>query len=639
MSDYSAKDLQVMEGLDAVRKRPGMYIGSTGVRGLHQLLWEIVDNAVDEAANGYADEITVQLLPDNSVIVEDNGRGIPPDTHDKLGVSGVEVVFTQLHAGGKFDNHAYSYSGGLHGVGAAVVNALSEFVIVEVAVNGKLYRQEFRSFLGDDNKIHSGKPVTPLQEVGRTRKTGSKVHFLPDKRVFETLHMNYDTVNRRIRELAFLNKGIKFNLIDSRERGNRKEAYYCFEGGIADFVALLNTDKNTLYESPIVLSGKSGSIIVDIAIQHNDGYTDSVFSYVNNISTTEGGTHETGFKTAYSKVLNEYCRNNGLLKDKDASLQFDDFREGLTAVISLKMQNVQFEGQTKTKLGNTEARPAVEAVVTEQLTKFLEDLKNMQVSQSIAQKALAAAKAREAARKARNLARDKNKLENEPLVGKLASCIGRDYEINELFIVEGDSAGGSAKQGRDRRFQAILPLRGKPQNVEKKSIDEVLANEEYRSIITALGTSFGSNFDKSSLKYNKVIILSDADQDGAHIRAILLTFFYRYMKELILDGHVYIGLPPLYKVEYGKQVKYLYSDEELAAFTANLKDYSLQRYKGLGEMNPEQLWDTTMNPNNRSLLQVTIEDAAEAERRLTVLMGDKVEPRKEYIKQYADFDN
>jgi DNA gyrase subunit B len=639
MSDYSAKDLQVMEGLDAVRKRPGMYIGSTGVRGLHQLLWEIVDNAVDEAANGYADEITVQLLPDNSVIVEDNGRGIPPDTHDKLGVSGVEVVFTQLHAVGKFDNHAYSYSGGLHGVGAAVVNALSEFVIVEVAVNGKLYRQEFKSFLGDDNKIHSGKPVTPLQEVGRTRKTGSKVHFLPDKRVFETLHMNYDTVNRRIRELAFLNKGIKFNLIDSRERGNRKEAYYCFEGGIADFVALLNTDKNTLYESPIVLSGKSGSIIVDIAIQHNDGYTDSVFSYVNNISTTEGGTHETGFKTAYSKVLNEYCRNNGLLKDKDASLQFDDFREGLTAVISLKMQNVQFEGQTKTKLGNTEARPAVEAVVTEQLTKFLEDLKNMQVSQSIAQKALAAAKAREAARKARNLARDKNKLENEPLVGKLASCIGRDYEINELFIVEGDSAGGSAKQGRDRRFQAILPLRGKPQNVEKKSIDEVLANEEYRSIITALGTSFGSNFDKSSLKYNKVIILSDADQDGAHIRAILLTFFYRYMKELILDGHVYIGLPPLYKVEYGKQVKYLYSDEELAAFTANLKDYSLQRYKGLGEMNPEQLWDTTMNPNNRSLLQVTIEDAAEAERRLTVLMGDKVEPRKEYIKQYADFDN
>lgn len=639
MSDYSAKDLQVMEGLDAVRKRPGMYIGSTGVRGLHQLLWEIVDNAVDEAASGYADEITVQLLPDNSVIVEDNGRGIPPDTHDKLGVSGVEVVFTQLHAGGKFDNHAYSYSGGLHGVGAAVVNALSEFVIVEVAVNGKLYRQEFKSFLGDDNKIHSGKPVTPLQEVGRTRKTGSKVHFLPDKRVFETLHMNYDTVNRRIRELAFLNKGIKFNLIDSRERGNRKEAYYCFEGGIADFVALLNTDKNTLYESPIVLSGKSGSIIVDIAIQHNDGYTDSVFSYVNNISTTEGGTHETGFKTAYSKVLNEYCRNNGLLKDKDASLQFDDFREGLTAVISLKMQNVQFEGQTKTKLGNTEARPAVEAVVTEQLTKFLEDLKNMQVSQSIAQKALGAAKAREAARKARNLARDKNKLENEPLVGKLASCIGRDYEINELFIVEGDSAGGSAKQGRDRRFQAILPLRGKPQNVEKKSIDEVLANEEYRSIITALGTSFGSNFDKSSLKYNKVIILSDADQDGAHIRAILLTFFYRYMKELILDGHVYIGLPPLYKVEYGKQVKYLYSDEELAAFTANLKDYSLQRYKGLGEMNPEQLWDTTMNPNNRSLLQVTIEDAAEAERRLTVLMGDKVEPRKEYIKQYADFDN
>ncbi|NLB61351.1 MAG: DNA gyrase subunit B [Clostridiales bacterium] len=639
MSDYTAKDLQVMEGLDAIRKRPGMYIGTTGIRGLHHLLWEIVDNSVDEAANGYASEITVQLHSDNSVTVEDDGRGIPPDTHDKLGISGVEVVFTQLHAGGKFDNHAYNYSGGLHGVGAAVVNALSEYVNVEVAVDGKLYRQEFKSYLGTDGKIHSGKPTTPLEEVGRTRKHGSKVHFLPDKRVFETINMSYDTVNRRIRELAFLNKGIKFNLIDSRERGNRKENTYCFEGGISDFVALLNTDKTTLYEPPIVLSGKSGNILVEIAVQHNDSFNDSIFSYVNNIPTTEGGTHETGFKAAYSKVLNEYCRNNGILKDKDASLQFDDFREGITAVVSLKMQNVQFEGQTKTKLGNTEARPAVEAVVSEQFTKYLEDLKNAASSQAIAQKALGAAKAREAARKAKSLARDKNKLENEPLVGKLSSCIGKNYVIQELFIVEGDSAGGSAKQGRDRMFQAILPLRGKPQNVEKKNVDEVLANEEYRSIITALGTSFGSGFDRSSLKYHKVIILSDADQDGAHIRAILLTFFYRYMKELITEGHVYIGLPPLYKVEHNKEVTYLYSDEELAEFTAGLKGYTLQRYKGLGEMNPEQLWDTTMNPEHRSLLQVTIEDVTEAERRLTVLMGDKVEPRKEYIKQYADFDN
>ena len=636
---YDVSDIKVMEGLEAVRMRPGMYIGSTGSRGLHHMLWEIVDNAVDEAANGYADAVRVTLHKDDSVTVEDNGRGIPVGIHEKLGVSGVEVVFTQLHAGGKFDNESYGFSGGLHGVGASVVNALSEYVEVEVCTGGKMYRQTFRSYEGPDGKMVSGKPMAPLEEVGRVRRQGTKITFLPDKRVFETLEMNFGIISKRLRELAYLNKGVTFILIDERERGNKKEAEYHYEGGIIDFVRYMNADKTPLYDEPIYIAGKKDDIAVEIAIQHNDGYTESMFSYVNNIPTTEGGTHETGFKSAIAKVMNDFCRRTGVLKEKDANLSGEDFREGMTAVLAIQMKNVQFEGQTKTRLGNTEARAAVESVVMEQLSTFLQDLRNGELGAKLADKALRAAKVREAARKAKSMAREKSKLENAPLVGKLASCTGRDYKRNELFIVEGDSAGGSAKQGRDRRFQAILPLRGKPLNVEKKKLAQVLENEEFRSMITALSTGIGEDFDLNSLKYNRVIILADADQDGAHIRAILLTFFYRYMRELITDGHVYIGMPPLYKASKGDKVIYCYDDRELSAAIKKLgKGYSLQRYKGLGEMNPEQLWETTMNPEGRKLMQVTIEDGAEAERMVSVLMGDKVEPRRDYIAQYANFN-
>ncbi|MBR5292707.1 MAG: type IIA DNA topoisomerase subunit B [Clostridia bacterium] len=636
--DYDVSDIKIMEGLEAVRMRPGMYIGSTGIKGLHHMLWEIVDNSVDEAANGFADTVKVTLHRDQSVTVEDNGRGIPVGIHEKLGVSGVEVVFTQLHAGGKFDNDSYGFSGGLHGVGASVVNALSEYLEVEVCTGGRLYRQTFRSYEGSDGKMVSGRPMAPLAEEGRVRRQGTKITFLPDKRVFETLEMNFGVISKRLKELAYLNKGVTFTLEDERERGNKKSSEYRYDGGIIDFVKYLSDDKTAIYAEPIYISGKKDNISVEIAMQHNDGYTESIFSYVNNIPTTEGGAHETGFKAALTKILNDYCRKAGILKDKDPSLSGEDFREGLTAVISLKMRNVQFEGQTKTKLGNTEARTAVEYILSEQLATYLDDLKNGEIAAKIADKAAKAAKVREAARKAKTMAREKSKLENAPLVGKLSSCTGRNAEQNELFIVEGDSAGGSAKQGRDRRFQAILPLRGKPLNVEKKRLDQVLANEEFRSIITAMGTGIGEDFDISGLKYNKIIILSDADQDGAHIRAILLTFFYRYMKELITEGHVYIGLPPLYKIQRGKDVKYAYSDAELAKMTKGTKGYTLQRYKGLGEMNPEQLWETTMNPENRSLIRVELTDAADVEHLVTVLMGDKVAPRKEYISEFANFN-
>lgn len=640
--NYTVDDIRVMEGLEAVRVRPGMYIGSTGSRGLHHMLWEIVDNAVDEAANGYASEISVTINKDNSVTVEDNGRGIPVGIHEKLHISGVEVVYTQLHAGGKFDNEAYGYSGGLHGVGASVVNALSEFVEVEVATAGKLYRIRFRSYEDSDGKIHSGVADAPLEEIGRTRRQGTKVTFLPDKRVFETVEMNNEVVAKRLRELAYLNKGVLFRFTDLRRRDEDRTREYQYEGGLVDFVTYLNADKTPLYQEPIYFKGIYGTgkegIIVEVAMQHNDGYAESVFSYVNNIPTTEGGTHETGFKSALTKVMNDYCRRVGILKDKDASLSGEDFREGLTAVLSLKMSSIQFEGQTKTKLGNTEARTAVESVVTDELPPILENLKNADLSNAIADKAVKAARAREAARKAKSMAREKSKLENAPLVGKLSSCTGRNAEINELFIVEGDSAGGSAKQGRDRRFQAILPLRGKPLNVEKRRLEQVLENDECRSIITALGTGIGEDFELKNLKYNKVIILSDADQDGAHIRALLLTFFYRYTRELITSGHVYMGMPPLYKVQKGKEVFYAYDDAELNKLTKGLKGYTLQRYKGLGEMNPEQLWETTLNPENRSLVQVTIDDAAYVEHLVTLLMGDKVAPRKEYITEHADFN-
>ena len=638
---YSATDIQVLEGLDAVRMRPGMYIGSTGARGLHHLIWEIVDNAIDEASNGFATEITVTLKKDGSCEVTDNGRGIPVDIHPQLGVSGVEVVYTQLHAGGKFNNKNYAYSGGLHGVGASVVNALSEWVTVDVYRDYSHYHIRFESYEDrKTGKIVSGHVVAPLEKVGNTRKRGTQVCFKPDPRVFEDTHFNGDTVRRRVRELAYLNQGVRFVFTDEREKDEtRRRREYCYEGGLADFVQYLNTDKQTI-TGPITFEGRREGTLLRVAIQYTDSYTENIYSFVNNVPTGEGGTHETGFKAAVTKAFNDYARRVGLLKEKDNNLSGEDFREGMTAVVYAGVQKPQFEGQTKGRLGNTEVRPIVEAICLEQLSLYLDDLKNQEVATRIVEKAVKAAKVREAARKARDVARQKNQLEAAPLVGKLASCTGRNWKENELFIVEGDSAGGSAKQGRDRRFQAILPLRGKPLNAEKKRIDQVLANEEFRSIITALGTGIGEEFDLTHLKYNRVIILSDADQDGAHIRAILLTFFFRYMRELVTDGHVYIGMPPLYCAKKGAEHIYCFDEKELARATKKLgRGYSVQRYKGLGEMNPEQLWETTMNPNGRKMVQVTIEDLAEAERRVTVLMGDKVEPRREYIQEYANFNH
>lgn len=649
-NQYNAQSIQVLEGLDAVRMRPGMYIGSTGSRGLHHMLWEIVDNAIDEAMAGYATQVDVTLHADGSASVRDNGRGLPVDIHPTMGVSGVEVIYTKLHAGGKFNNENYTYSGGLHGVGASVVNALSKWVSIDVYLNFKHYHMRFESSWDpEQKKVVAGRPTGPLTAVGNTRQRGTLIRFLPDDEVFETIHFNGDTVARRLRELAYLNKGLTITFLDERAPKNAGDEEgegqpqgrqtFFYEGGIVDYVKYLNADKTPLHGDPIYLEGAKDDILFRTAIQYTDSYTENVFSYVNNIPTGEGGTHETGFKAAYTKVMNDFARRLGALKDKDANLSGDDFREGMTAVILVMVKNPQFEGQTKGKLGNTEVRPAVEAVLTQQLTAYFEDLRHQELATQLVEKAVRAARVREAARKARDVARTKNALEAAPLVGKLASCTGRKAEQNELFIVEGDSAGGSAKQGRDRRFQAILPLRGKPLNAEKKRLDQVLSNEEFRSIITALGTNIDESFDLSSLKYNKVIILSDADQDGAHIRAILLTFFYRYMKELITEGHVYIGMPPLYKVQRGSKSQYAYDDVELRKLTkGSSKGYTLQRYKGLGEMNPEQLWETTMDPSVRKLMRVNIEDAAQAERLVTILMGDKVEPRREYISQHANFN-
>ena len=644
---YDAKNLQVLDGLEPVRLRPGMYIGSTGSRGLHHMLWEIVDNAVDEAMGGFATRIDVTLCSDGSACVKDNGRGMPVDLHPVLGISGVEVIFTKLHAGGKFNNENYQYSGGLHGVGASVVNALSKWVTVDVYRDFRHYQVRFESRMRDGHFI-SGDLAQPLTEIGNTRERGSEVRFLPDDTVFETIDFNADIISRRLRELAYLNKGITITFLDERvsntideeeQAVTNERQFFCYEGGLVDYVSYLNAEKEAIHPDPVYIEGMQDGVVFRAAIQYTDSYTENLFSYVNNIPTPEGGTHETGFKAAYTKVMNDFGRRLGLLRDKDNNLTGDDLREGMTAVLLAMVPNPQFEGQTKGKLGNTEVRPIVETILTQQLTAYFENLSHQELAQKMIEKAIRAAKAREAARKARDTIRTQNALEAAPLVGKLASCTGKKAELNELFIVEGDSAGGSAKQGRDRRFQAILPLRGKPINAEKKRLEQVLGNEEFRSLITALGTNIGESFSLSGLRYNKVIILSDADQDGAHIRAILLTFFFRYMRELITEGHVYIGMPPLYKVQKGNHVFYAYDDNELRTLTEKAgRGYTLQRYKGLGEMNPEQLWETTMNPEVRKLMRVNIEDAARAEHMVTILMGDKVEPRRDYISQHANFN-
>ena len=628
-SAYNDSQIQVLEGLEAVRVRPGMYIGTTSARGLHHLINEIVDNSIDEAMAGFCDKIEVTLHSDGSCSVRDDGRGIPAGINAKVGKPTLEVVFTVLHAGGKFGGGGYKISGGLHGVGASVVNALSEWMEVENCHDGKMYTERFEK----------GHVVREFREVGSSEgKHGLYVRFKPDATIFEETDFSFDTVYARMREQAFLNAGVKIIIND--ERGEEpKTATLHYEGGIRSFVEYLNSVKhcNMIHPDVIYIRGEKGDLTAEIALQYNDTYADTIVTFANNMATIEGGTHEVGFKTALTKVLNNYARKIKVMKPDDKDLTGDDVREGLCAVISVKLPDAQFESQTKAKLGNSEIRSFVYALVSEKLDEYLEE--NPAVGKAIIEKAIAASNAREAARKAREATRRKGALEGFSLPGKLADCHEKSTELTELFLVEGDSAGGSAKDGRDSRYQAILPLRGKPLNAEKKRLDQVLSNEEFRSLITALGTSIDENFNLANLKYNKVIILSDADQDGAHIRAILLTFFFRYMKELILNGHVYIGTPPLYKVQKGSKVLYAYDDKELAKCIKEAgKGYTLQRYKGLGEMNPEQLWATTMDPSQRKLMQVTIEDAALADRRITILMGDKVEPRRDYIIENADFN-
>jgi DNA gyrase subunit B len=621
-NDYEASQIQVLEGLEAVRKRPGMYIGSTGPRGLHHLVYEIVDNSIDEALAGYCKSIEVTINQDNSIKIIDDGRGIPVGMHPKLNIPAVEVVYTVLHAGGKFGGGGYKVSGGLHGVGASVVNALSEWVEVQVRRDGKIHRQKFER----------GKVATPLEIIGDANTTGTTVTFKPDHEIFEVLEFEYDILAQRLRELAFLNKGLKISIKD--ERDGKVDVFH-YEGGIKEFVKYLNRNKEALHDEPLYVEGSKEDTIVEIALQYNDSYNEGIFSFANNIDTTEGGTHVVGFKTALTRVINDYARKYGFLKENDKNLGGEDTREGITAVVSVKVTNPQFEGQTKTKLGNTEVRGIVDTVVGDKVASFLEE--NPHVSKVIIDKCMVAARAREAARKARELTRRKNVLENTSLPGKLADCSERDPKLCEIYIVEGDSAGGSAKQGRHRRFQAILPLRGKIMNVEKQRLDKILSYQEIRSMTTAFGGGIGDDFDVEKLRYDRIIIMTDADVDGAHIRTLLLTFFYRYMKPLIDQGHVYIAQPPLYKISKGKKVEYVYSDNELERKLDEIgrDNVTLQRYKGLGEMNPEQLWDTTMNPETRTLLQVSVDDAVEADEVFTILMGDKVEPRREFIQENA----
>ncbi len=621
-SCYDASQIQVLEGLEPVRKRPGMYIGSTDVRGLHHLVYEIVDNSIDEAMAGYCDHITVTLRQDGGACIEDNGRGIPVGIQQQTGKSALEVALTILHAGGKFGGEGYKVSGGLHGVGLSVVNALSERLVANVCREGQEFEMAFTR----------GEPQGEICVKRATEGTGTTVCFWPDPEIFETVEFNYDTLKTRLRELAFLNKGLRICLVDERTEQNSD---YCFEGGIVQFASYLNKNKTSLHPEPIYFSVENESISVEIAMQYNDSYNENIFTYANNIPTHEGGTHLMGFKSGLTRVMNDYARRFNLIKEKDVNLSGEDIREGLTAIISVKIREPQFEGQTKTKLGNSEVRPMVDGALGSELKAFLEE--NPAVAREILGKCLVAQHAREAARKARELTRRKSVLESTTLPGKLADCSERDASQCEIFIVEGDSAGGSAKQGRDRRFQAILPLRGKILNVEKTRQDRALANAEIRAMATAFGAGIGEDFDVEKLRYNRIICMTDADVDGSHIRILLLTFFYRYMRQLIESGHVYIAQPPLYKVSKNKTERYLYSDEALEQYLAEIgKDgIAIQRYKGLGEMNPDQLWETTMDPENRTLLQVSLQNAIEAEEIFTILMGDAVEPRREFIEQNA----
>lgn len=623
--NYDESQIQVLEGLEAVRKRPGMYIGATSSRGLHHLVWEVVDNSIDEALAGRCDTIQVTVNEDNSVTVEDNGRGIPVGIQPKVGRPAVEVVMTVLHAGGKFDNEGYKFSGGLHGVGVSVVNALSEWLEVQVKREGKIHVQRYRK----------GVPESDLQVTGKTKETGTRITFKPDPEIFtETTEYDYEILQNRLRELAFLNQGLRIMLSD--ERGEGKSNEFKYDGGIRSFVEHLNKNRESLHQPPIFIEGEKEELVVQIALQYNDGFSSNLYSYANNIHTHEGGTHEAGFKSALTRVINDYARRHNLLKENDNNLSGDDTREGLTAIISIKIPDPQFEGQTKTKLGNSEARTVTESIFAEQFLAFLEE--NPAVSKKVINKAVMAARAREAARKARELTRRKNALEVSSLPGKLADCTSRKAEISELYLVEGDSAGGTAKQGRDRMFQAILPLRGKILNVEKARLDKALSNEEIRTITTALGTGIGEDFQLEKARYHKIMIMTDADVDGAHIRTLLLTFFYRYMRPLVEAGYVYIAQPPLYKITQGKKVLYAFDDREKERIVSELEDkgkVELQRYKGLGEMTATQLWETTMDPESRTLLQVSLEDALDADQVFETLMGEKVEPRREFIQEYA----